>query len=49
MPLALGAYIPFATTRAERRATGDSRKSLEERYKDHAGFVKHVEELRSNS
>ena len=37
-----GAYIPFATTRAERRATGDSRKSLEERYKDHAGFVKHV-------
>ena len=38
-----GAYIPFATTRAERHATGDSRKSLEERYKDHAGFVKHVE------
>jgi hypothetical protein len=38
-----GAYIPFATTRAERLATGDSRMSLEERYKNHAGFVKAVE------
>jgi len=38
-----GAYVPFATTPAERLATGDSRLSLEERYKDHAGFVKAVE------
>ncbi len=38
-----GSYIPFAKTKAERLATGDPRKSLEERYKDHAGFVKAVE------
>jgi hypothetical protein len=38
-----GSYIPFATTKAERLASGDSRKSLEERYKDHDGFVKAVE------
>jgi Alpha/beta hydrolase domain len=37
-----GSYVPFAKTRAERIANGDSRKSLEERYKDHAGFVKAV-------
>ena len=27
-----GSYIPFAATRADRMATGDSRPSLEERY-----------------
>jgi poly(3-hydroxybutyrate) depolymerase len=27
-----GSYIPFAKTRSERRATGDPRKSIEERY-----------------
>jgi hypothetical protein len=37
-----GSYIPFATTKAERLASGDSRKSLEERYKNHDGFVKAV-------
>jgi len=37
-----GQWIPFATTKAERRATGDPRKSLEERYKDHDGYVKEV-------
>ena len=37
-----GSYIPFARTKAERLANGDSRLSLEERYKDHAGFVKAV-------
>ena len=37
-----GSYIPFATTKAERLANGDSRKSLEERYKNHDGFVKAV-------
>jgi hypothetical protein len=34
-----GSYIPFATTPAERLATGDPRLSLEERYGTHAGYV----------
>jgi hypothetical protein len=34
-----GSYIPFASTRAERVATGDPRPSLEERYGTHAGYV----------
>jgi hypothetical protein len=34
-----GSFIPFATTRAERQASGDPRPSLEERYGDHAGYV----------
>jgi hypothetical protein len=38
-----GSYFAFATTKAERRASGDPRASLEERYKDHAGFVRAVE------
>jgi hypothetical protein len=37
-----GSFIPFATTRAERLASGDSRKSLEERYRDHQGYVNAV-------
>jgi hypothetical protein len=37
-----GSFIPFAVTKAERLASGDPRKSLEERYKDHDGFVKAV-------
>lgn len=40
----MGGYIPFATTRAEREASGDPRLSLEERYGDHAGFVAQVRE-----
>jgi hypothetical protein len=39
---AAGQMIPFARTRAERLATGDPRKSLEERYKDHDGYVRAV-------
>jgi hypothetical protein len=39
-----GAYVPFATTKAERQAAGDPRPSLEERYGGHAGFVKAVED-----
>ncbi len=35
----VGGYIPFATTRAERLAHGDPRLSLEERYRNHAGYV----------
>ncbi len=38
-----GMYLPFAKTRAERLATGDPRKSLEERYRTHEGYVKEVE------
>ena len=34
-----GGFIPFAKTRAERLTTGDPRPSLEERYRDHAGYV----------
>ncbi|MBV1686737.1 hypothetical protein KRR38_03380 [Novosphingobium sp. G106] len=34
-----GSFVAFAKTRAERLAAGDPRLSLEERYRDHAGFV----------
>ncbi len=34
-----GGFIPFAKTKAEREAVGDPRPSLEERYRDHAGYV----------
>jgi len=37
-----GQWIPFKTTKAERLADGDPRRSLEERYKDHDGYVKKV-------
>ncbi len=35
----VGGMIPFARSRAERQQTGDPRRSLEERYGDHAGYV----------
>src|SRR2546425_1516660 len=38
-----GMYLPFAKTKAERLASGDPRKSLEERYKTHEKYVKEVE------
>ncbi len=38
-----GAYLPFAKTKAERLASSDPRRSLEERYQDHAGFVRAVD------
>lgn len=34
-----GGFIPFARTRAERIDAGDPRPSLEERYRDHDGYV----------
>jgi Alpha/beta hydrolase domain len=37
-----GGFIPFAKTKAEREAQNDPRPSLEERYRDHAGFVARV-------
>ena len=39
-----GQYIPFTATRAERMAAGDPRRSLEERYTSHDGYVKAVTE-----
>ena len=39
-----GMFLPFATTKAERMATGDPRLSLEERYKNHGGYVKQNEQ-----
>ncbi len=39
-----GTYAPFAATRAEREAMSDPRPSLEERYGDHAGYVRRVEQ-----
>jgi hypothetical protein len=38
----IGGFIPFARTKAERTASGDPRLSLEERYKDHDGYVRAV-------
>lgn len=38
----IGGFIPFAKTKAERMASGDPRLSLEERYTDHAGYVRAV-------
>jgi hypothetical protein len=38
----IGGMIPFAVTQAERQQTGDPRQSLQERYVDHAGYVKAV-------
>ncbi len=35
----LGSYIPFARTKAQRRANGDPRPSLEERYASHEAYV----------
>ena len=37
-----GQHIPFATNKADRLAAGDPRLSLQERYKDHDGYVKAV-------
>jgi hypothetical protein len=37
-----GQHIAFARTKAERLAAGDPRRSLEERYNGHAGYVRAV-------
>jgi hypothetical protein len=39
----IGGFIPFAKTKAERIASRDPRLSLEERYTDHAGYVRAVQ------
>lgn len=38
-------FIPFERTEAERIAKGDPRPSLEERYRDHDGFVARVRQV----
>lgn len=38
----VGGMIPFARTKAERESAGDPRLSLQERYRDHAGYVEAV-------
>lgn len=43
----LGSYIPFARTEAERKATGDPRESIAERYGDFAGYKKRWEARRN--
>lgn len=40
---AMGSFIPFATTQAQRLATNDPRLSLAERYADHTQYVQAVE------
>ncbi len=45
----VGGMIPFAKTKAERLASGDPRLSLEERYKDHAGYVAAVTAAAANA
>ena len=40
---AMGSFIPFATTKAQRLAAGDPRLSLEERYMTHSRYVQAVE------
>jgi hypothetical protein len=37
-----GGWIPFAVKKADRLASGDPRLSLEERYRNHAGYVRAV-------
>jgi len=38
----VGGMVPFAKTAAERKVNGDPRLSLEERYRDHDGYVQAV-------
>ncbi len=45
----VGGMIPFAKTKVERLANGDPRLSLEERYKDHAGYVAAVQAAADNA
>ncbi len=40
----LGSYIPFASTQAARKAAGDPRPSIEERYRGREQYLSHVRE-----
>ncbi len=39
-----GSFVPFPRTEAERRATGDPRRSLEGRYANRADYVEKIRE-----
>jgi hypothetical protein len=41
----VGSFIPFPKTREEREATGDSRLSIEERYKSRDEYLKQVRQV----
>jgi Alpha/beta hydrolase domain len=45
----VGGMIPFAVTRAERLAKHDTRLSLQERYRDHPGYVAAVRKAADNA
>jgi hypothetical protein len=40
----LGSYLPFARTRAERDASGDPRRSIEERYRSESDYMRRIRE-----
>ncbi|HTM50986.1 MAG TPA: alpha/beta hydrolase domain-containing protein [Bryobacteraceae bacterium] len=44
----VGSYIPFARTRSERERKKDPRPSVEERYKNRADYLQHVETAARN-
>jgi hypothetical protein len=45
----VGGMVPFFKTKAERLAAGDPRRSLEERYGSHAGYVAAVTKAANNA
>jgi hypothetical protein len=45
----VGGMLPFAKTAAERKAAGDPRRSLEERYGSHEGYVDAVRKAAARS
>jgi hypothetical protein len=45
----IGGMVPFTKTKAQRKANGDSRLSLEERYGTHAGYVAAVKAAADNA
>jgi hypothetical protein len=45
----IGGMVPFAKTKAQRLASGDPRRSLEERYKTHDGYVAAVRAAADNA
>jgi hypothetical protein len=45
----VGGMVPFAKTKAQRRANNDPRPSLEERYKTHDGYVAAVKAAANNA
>jgi hypothetical protein len=44
----LGSYIPFAATRAGREASGDPRRSIEERYPSRGSYLQRIRDAAEN-